>query len=80
MNQDGAVGVFMGLESSANEYIAWLIAPYRPDFGIEIGQLLLIENGRDHIVARVMEYVPRGEFTSAMGEKWLNEIAAQGSS
>ena len=68
----------MGLESSSNEYIAWLIAPYKPDFGIEIGQLLLIENGSDHIVARVMEYVPRGEFTSTMGEKWLNEIAAQG--
>lgn len=78
MSQDGAVGVFMGLESSSNEYIAWLIAPYRPDFGIEIGQLLLIENGSDHIVARVMEYVPRGEFMSAVGEKWLNEIAAQG--
>lgn len=78
MNQEGVVGVFMGLESSSNEYIAWLIAPYKPDFGIEIGQLLLIESASDHIVARVMEYVPRGEFTSSVGEKWLNEIASQG--
>ena len=78
MSADDAVGIFMGLESSSNEYIAWLIAPYRPAFAIEIGHLLLIENGRDHIVARVMEYTPRGEFTSAMGEKWLNEMAAQG--
>lgn len=78
MSTDDAVGIFMGLESSSNEYIAWLIAPYKPAFAIEIGHLLLIENGRDHIVARVMEYTPRGEFTSAMGEKWLNEMAAQG--
>ena len=78
MSADDAVGIFMGLESSSNEYIAWLIAPYKPAFAIEIGHLLLIENGRDHIVARVMEYTPRGEFTSAMGEKWLNEMAAQG--
>lgn len=78
MSADDAVGIFMGLESSSNEYIAWLIAPYKPAFAIEIGHLLLIENGLDYIVARVMEYTPRGEFTSAMGEKWLNEIAAQG--
>ena len=78
MSADDAVGIFMGLESSSNEYIAWLIAPYKPAFAIEIGHLLLIESGLDHIVARVMEYTPRGEFTSAMGEKWLNEIAAQG--
>lgn len=78
MSAGDAVGIFMGLESSSNEYIAWLIAPYKPGFAIEIGHLLLIENGQDHIVARVMEYTPRGEFTSAMGEKWLNEIAAQG--
>ena len=78
MSADDTVGIFMGLESSSNEYIAWLIAPYKPAFAIEIGHLLLIESGQDHIVARVMEYTPRGEFTSAMGEKWLNEIAAQG--
>ena len=78
MSAGDAVGIFMGLESSSNEYIAWLIAPYKPAFAIEIGHLLLIESGLDHIVARVMEYTPRGEFTSAMGEKWLNEIAAQG--
>ena len=75
---DNVIGIFMGLESSSNEYIAWLMAPYRPDFAIEIGNLLLIQNVNDDIVARVMDYTPRGEFTSSMGEKWLNEIASQG--
>lgn len=78
MNDDNAVGIFIGLESVSNEYVAQLIAPYRPDFSIEIGTLLLIQNTSDRIVARVMEYVPRGEFMSAMGEKWLNEMASQG--
>ena len=78
MDGDEAVGIFMGLESSSYEYIAWLIAPYRPDFKIEIGSLLLINNINEDIVARVMDYAPRGEFMSAMGEKWLNDIASQG--
>ena len=78
MSDENVVGIFMGLESSSNEYIAWLIAPYRPDFAIEIGNLLLIQNVRDSIVARVMDYAPRGEFVSPMGEKWLSEIASQG--
>ena len=78
MSQDeNLIGIFMGLESSSNEYIAWLMAPYRPDFAIEIGSLLLIQNVNDDIVARVMDYKPRGEFISSMGEKWLNEIASQ---
>ena len=75
---DNVIGIFMGLESSSNEYIAWLIAPYRPDFEIKIGSLLLIQKISDNIVARVMDYTPRGEFISSMGEKWLNEIASQG--
>ena len=75
---DNIVGVFMGLESSSNEYLAWLIAPYRQDFAIEIGNLILIRNVHSDIVARVTDYSPRGEFTSAMGEKWLNDIASQG--
>ena len=78
MNDDDVMGVFMGLESSSHEYVAWLIAPYKPDFAVEIGSLLLIQNVRDHIVARVMDYAPRGEFVSAMGEKWLNDIASDG--
>ena len=32
----------------------------------------------ENIVARVMDYSPSGEFTTAMGEKWLSEIASQG--
>jgi len=41
---DPVVGVFMGLEKSSYEYVAGLIAPYRADFMIEIGSLLLIHN------------------------------------
>lgn len=78
MSGNEPVGIFVGLESANNEYIAWLIAPYRSNFQIELGSLLLINNVREDIVARVMDYVPRGEFMSQMGEKWLNEIAAQG--
>src|SRR3989442_4841303 len=78
MEDDNIVGIFIGLESSSNEYLAQLIAPYRQDLAIEIGSLLLIHGAFDTIVSRVMDYVPRGEFTSFMGEKWLNEIASQG--
>jgi uncharacterized protein len=35
-------------------------------------------NGCESLVARVMEYVPRGEFTSFMGEKWLSDVALEG--
>lgn len=78
MSSEDAVGIFIGLESSSYEYIAYLIAPYRPDFAIEIGDLLLIRGAGEHIVVRVMDYVPRGEFMTSMGEKWLNEITSQG--
>lgn len=78
MTEDGVVGVFMGLEKASYEYVAWLISPYRPDFAIEIGSLLLVEYSGGHIVARVTDYYPRGEFMSSMGEKWLNDIASEG--
>ena len=78
MTEDDVVGVFMGLEKASYEYVAWLIAPYRPDFAIEIGNLLLVEYSGGRIVARVTDYYPRGEFLSSMGEKWLNDIASEG--
>ena len=75
---DDIIGIFVGLKSSSNEYVAELISPYKPDFGLDLGSLILIRGTREDLVARVMDYEPRGEFTSFMGEKWLNEIAAQG--
>ena len=78
MNDESIIGIFLGLESSSNEYVAQLIAPYRHDFELELGSLIMILGIREKLIARVMDYVPRGEFTSFMGEKWLNEIAAQG--
>ena len=78
MIDDGFVGVFTGLESSSYEYVAKIIAPYRPDFRLEIGTLLLVQSGHEDIVARIMDYAPSGEFTTAMGEKWLSNIASQG--
>ena len=78
MSDSDTVGIFVGLESSSNEYIAYLIAPYKSNFPIEIGDLLLIENVTGRIVARVMDYFPRGEFMTSMGENWLNEITSQG--
>lgn len=77
MSEDTA-GIFVGLESSSYEYIAYLIAPYRPDFQIEIGNLLLIKGTNEDIVSRVMDYFPRGEFMTEMGERWLNEITSKG--
>jgi len=78
VNEEDVVGIFVGLESSSNEYIAYLIAPYKPDFPIEIGDLLLIKSTDSQIVTRVMDYFPRGEFMTSMGERWLNEITSQG--
>ena len=75
---DDIIGIFVGLKSSSNEYVAELISPYKPDFGLDLGSLILIPGAHEDLVARVMDYEPRGEFTSFMGEKWLNEIAAQG--
>lgn len=78
MIREEIVGIFVGLESASNEYIAYLIAPYKPDFPIQIGNLLLVHNTDSQIVARVMDYLPRGEFMTSMGERWLNEITSQG--
>ena len=78
MSEEDLVGIFVGLESSSNEYIAYLIAPYKPNFPIEIGDLLLIKSTNGQIVTRVMDYIPRGEFMTSMGERWLNEITSQG--
>lgn len=78
MNEDDVVGAFMGLEKASYEYMAWLIAPYQPNFAIEIGSLLLIQHVDEYIVTRVTDYYPRGEFMSSMGEKWLNDIASEG--
>ena len=78
MTEDDVVGAFMGLEKASYEYMAWLIAPYQPNFAIEIGSLLLIQHTEGYIEARVTDYYPRGEFMSSMGEKWLNDIASEG--
>lgn len=78
MNDNNIIGIFMGLSSSSYEYIASLIAPYRQDFALNIGSLLLIHGVGSDIVVRVIDYQPRGEMTSAMGTKWLSDMAAQG--
>ena len=75
---DDIIGIFMGLSSSSNEYIARLIAPYKQDFDLSIGSLLRIQGIDGDLVARVIDYQPHGELTSAMGTKWLSDIAAQG--
>lgn len=69
------IGVFLGLQHSAYEYIAEIIAPYKSDFRPKIGSFMLIDNIDEYLVARVMDYVPRGELTSFMGEKWLADVA-----
>ena len=51
MTDDNVVGVFTGLESSLYEYVAKIIAPYRPDFQLEIGTLLLVQS-----IGRIMDY------------------------
>ena len=75
MSEENIVGVFTGLQSSTYEYIADIIAPYQTNFKPEIGSFMLIDNINSNIVARVMDYIPRGELTSFMGEKWLSDVA-----
>ncbi|GAB4308486.1 MAG: hypothetical protein Kow0069_06820 [Promethearchaeota archaeon] len=72
---EDVVGVFVGLESSAYEYVATIISPYQVEFALRIGGFLLIDNGSEYIVARVTDYVPKGELTTFMGQKWLAEVA-----
>lgn len=69
------IGVFLGLQNSSYEYIAEIIAPYQSDFRPKISSFMLIDNIEEYLVARVMDYVPRGELTSFMGEKWLADVA-----
>jgi len=77
MNEEQVVGVFFGLESSKNEYIAEIIAPFQSAYKPEIGCFMLIDNAGEDIVARVMDYAPRGELTSFMGQKWLSDVALE---
>src|SRR2546426_2975963 len=69
------VGVFIGLQGSSYEYIATIIAPYKTDFSIELGSFLLIHDDPFKLVARVIDFVPQGELTSFMGQKWLSDVA-----
>jgi len=69
------VGIFIGLDSSAYEYLASIIAPYQPEYSPLIGGFILIDNLNEYIVARIMDYVPQGEMVSYMGKKWLSEVA-----
>jgi hypothetical protein len=75
MTKEDVVGVFIGLQSSTYEYIAELIAPYQTDFKPVMGSFILIDNVDSHIVARIMDYAPRGELVQPMGEKWLSDVA-----
>ncbi len=75
MTEEEIVGVFIGLQSSTYEYIAELIAPYQTNFKPVMGNFILIDNIESHIVARIMDYAPRGELVQPMGEKWLSDVA-----
>lgn len=75
MNNGSVMGVFIGLESSRYEYIADIIAPYKANFALEIGDFLLIDNLGRFLVSRVTEYRPTGELTAFMGQKWLGDVA-----
>ena len=75
MTGEDIVGVFIGLQSSTYEYIAELLAPYQTSFKPVMGSFILIDNIDSHIVARIMDYAPRGELIQPMGEKWLSDVA-----
>lgn len=74
---DEMVGVFLGLKSSSYEYIADILAPYKTNFSLEIGDILMIGDGSKKIVTRVTQYTPEGELTSPMGLKWLGDVALE---
>src|SRR3989344_2215788 len=75
MSEDGEIiGVFIGLSNSSYEYIANILAKYKTDFSIELGCSLLIEDSPQKLVARVIDFVPQGELTSFMGQKWLGDV------
>ncbi|MBN1215446.1 MAG: ATP-binding protein [Candidatus Lokiarchaeota archaeon] len=69
------VGLFIGLNSSSYEYIASIIAPYQQEYAPIVGGFMLIESINEYLVARIMDYVPKGEFMSSMGIKWLSDVA-----
>jgi len=69
------IGVFIGLDSSSYEYLASIITPFQQEYIPRIGGFMLIDNLDEYIVARIMDYVPTGEFMSSMGMKWLSEVA-----
>lgn len=77
MSEEQNIGVFFGLESSKNEYVAEIIAPFQSTYRPEIGSFMLIDNAGENIVARVMDYAPKGELTSFMGQKWLSDVALE---
>ncbi|MFX1299133.1 MAG: ATP-binding protein, partial [Promethearchaeota archaeon] len=74
-NPGEIIGVFIGLDSSTFEYIANIIAPFQQEYAPVVGGFMLIDNISEYIVARVMDYVPKGELLSHMGQKWLSEVA-----
>ncbi|NMC04463.1 MAG: ATP-binding protein [Candidatus Lokiarchaeota archaeon] len=74
-DENELIGVFLGMSSSAYEYMANIITPYQHGYVPLIGEFLVIENGAEYIVARITEVAPRGEFTTFMGEKWLADVA-----
>ncbi|HME55068.1 MAG TPA: hypothetical protein VKM55_22875, partial [Candidatus Lokiarchaeia archaeon] len=67
------IGIFLGMQGSSYEYIANIIAPYQQTRTIIIGDIILIDNINEDIVARIMDVVPRGEFMTFSGEKWLSD-------
>ncbi|MHA1250777.1 MAG: ATP-binding protein [Candidatus Helarchaeota archaeon] len=69
------IGVFIGLDSSSYEYLASIIAPFQQEYIPTVGGFMLIDNINEYIVARIMDYVPKGEMTSSMGIKWLSDVA-----
>ena len=74
-DSEETIGAFIGLQSSSYEYIANIIAPYKTEFSIELGSFLLIHDDPFKLVARVIDFVPQGELTSFMGQKWLSDVA-----
>ncbi len=75
LDEENTIGVFIGLDSSSYEYLASIITPFQQEFIPQIGGFMLIDNSNEYIVARIMDYVPTGEFMSSMGMKWLSEVA-----
>jgi hypothetical protein len=69
------IGVFLGIQTSNYEYIAHIISPYQLDYIPKIGSFILVQNRQELIVGRIMDMIPKGEFTTFTGEKWLADVA-----